>query len=150
MKTGVGQQRRARQPGFELCQPPELRPPAVADLRENVLAALRDLIGQAEQGQLPLAAAGDATVTLAVASGPVRLTLIIDVSGAGHGLSPRELQIARLVASGATNQAIARSLDISAWTVSTHLRRIFAKLSVCTRAEMVAQVFGTAHLLSRE
>ena len=61
---------------------------------------------------------------------------------------PRELQIARLVANGATNHAIARALDISTWTVSTHLRRIFAKLNVCTRAEMVAQLFATPHLLS--
>jgi DNA-binding CsgD family transcriptional regulator len=65
---------------------------------------------------------------------------------ADQGLSPRELQIARLVARGATNQAIARALDISTWTVSTHLRRIFAKLGVGTRAEMVAQLFGTPHL----
>jgi DNA-binding CsgD family transcriptional regulator len=64
--------------------------------------------------------------------------------------SPRELEIARLVAQGATNHAIARSLDISPWTVSTHLRRIFAKLGVGTRAEMVAQLFGTAQLLPRD
>ena len=59
-----------------------------------------------------------------------------------HALSPREVQIARLVADGATNRAIASSLDISLWTVSTHMRRIFAKLDVGSRAEMVAQFFG--------
>jgi hypothetical protein len=36
-------------------------------------------------------------------------------------LSPREQQIARMVAWGRTNQAIASALEISVWTVSTHL-----------------------------
>ena len=38
--------------------------------------------------------------------------------------------------------AVASALDISLWTVSTHMRRIFAKLGVNSRAEMVAQFFG--------
>jgi len=53
-------------------------------------------------------------------------------------LSGREQEIARLVAKGLPNKIIAAVLDISPWTVSTHLRRIFAKLNVSTRAEMVA------------
>jgi DNA-binding CsgD family transcriptional regulator len=53
-------------------------------------------------------------------------------------LSPREGEIAHMVARGLTNRAIASALDISLWTVSTHLRRIFAKLGVNSRAEMVA------------
>ena len=55
-------------------------------------------------------------------------------------LSPREREIARMVAEGYTNKMIASVLDISLWTVSTHLRRIFAKLEVQTRAAMVALV----------
>jgi DNA-binding CsgD family transcriptional regulator len=55
-------------------------------------------------------------------------------------LSPREREIARMVAQGYTNKMIASVLDISLWTVSTHLRRIFAKLGVSTRAAMVALV----------
>jgi DNA-binding NarL/FixJ family response regulator len=52
-------------------------------------------------------------------------------------LTGRELQIATLVASGRANKQIARQLCISEWTVSTHLRRIFIKLSVDSRAAMV-------------
>lgn len=52
-------------------------------------------------------------------------------------LTPRELQIVALVADGRPNKAIAARLRISEWTVSTHLRRIFAKLAVDSRAAMV-------------
>jgi DNA-binding NarL/FixJ family response regulator len=51
----------------------------------------------------------------------------------------RECEIVRLVAKGHCNKTIALVLDISAWTVATHLRRIFAKLEVSSRAEMVAR-----------
>src|SRR5690348_14319322 len=37
-------------------------------------------------------------------------------------LSSRELEIARMIARGHTNRTIAAVLDISPWTVSTHLR----------------------------
>lgn len=53
-------------------------------------------------------------------------------------LSPRELAIARLVARGLPNKSIGHLLDISPWTVATHLRRIFGKLQVASRAAMVA------------
>ena len=55
-------------------------------------------------------------------------------------LSPREREIARMVAKGYPNKTIAAVLDISAWTVCTHLRRIFAKLGVTTRSAMVASL----------
>jgi DNA-binding CsgD family transcriptional regulator len=54
-------------------------------------------------------------------------------------LSPRELEIVRMVAVGLTNRAIASALDISPWTVATYLRRVFGKLDVNSRAAMVAQ-----------
>jgi DNA-binding CsgD family transcriptional regulator len=55
-------------------------------------------------------------------------------------LSPREQEIVRLVAEGHPNKVIADVLSISTWTVCTHLRRIFAKLGVGSRAAMVASV----------
>lgn len=56
-------------------------------------------------------------------------------------LTSRELEIAKLVARGRLNKQIAADLAISEWTVSTHLRRIFAKLDVDTRAAMVTKCF---------
>jgi DNA-binding CsgD family transcriptional regulator len=55
-------------------------------------------------------------------------------------LSHRECEISRLVARDFSNKRIARTLGISVFTVSTHLRRIFLKLDVHTKAGMVARV----------
>jgi DNA-binding CsgD family transcriptional regulator len=55
-------------------------------------------------------------------------------------LSPREYEIARMVAAGHPNKTIAAVLEISTWTVGTYLRRIFAKLGVSSRAAMVAKL----------
>jgi hypothetical protein len=44
-----------------------------------------------------------------------------------------------MVAEGHPNKVIAAVLSISPWTVGTHLRRIFAKFGVGSRAAMVAR-----------
>lgn len=54
-------------------------------------------------------------------------------------LSPREREIVSLIAKGFPNKAIADVLEISTWTVGTHLRRVFAKMGVTSRAAMVAK-----------
>jgi two-component system, NarL family, nitrate/nitrite response regulator NarL len=53
-------------------------------------------------------------------------------------LSPREIAIAKLVAQGLSNKCIGIHLQISPWTVATHLRRIFVKLGVTSRTAMIA------------
>jgi DNA-binding CsgD family transcriptional regulator len=63
-------------------------------------------------------------------------------------LSPREQEIVRMVAKGHPNKVIADVLNISSWTVCTHLRRIFAKLGVGSRAAMVAQLLDVGALPS--
>jgi DNA-binding CsgD family transcriptional regulator len=45
-----------------------------------------------------------------------------------------------MIAKGYPNKAIAGVLEISGWTVGTHLRRIFSKLGVTSRAAMIARV----------
>jgi ATP/maltotriose-dependent transcriptional regulator MalT len=61
----------------------------------------------------------------------------VEAEGPASKLTVRELEIVRLVARGLVNKQIAHRLDISEHTVATHLRRIYAKLHVDTRAAMV-------------
>lgn len=51
-------------------------------------------------------------------------------------LTPRETEIVRLVVRGMTNKEIAQTLEISHWTVATHLRRIYDKTHVKRRAAL--------------
>jgi len=55
-------------------------------------------------------------------------------------LSPREHEIVRMVAEGHPTKVIAGVLNISCWTVTAHLRRIFLKLGVTSRPAMVARL----------
>jgi DNA-binding CsgD family transcriptional regulator len=56
-------------------------------------------------------------------------------------LSPREGEIAGMVADGYPNKTIAAKLQISSWTVSSYLRKLFVKLGVHSRSAMVARLF---------
>jgi DNA-binding CsgD family transcriptional regulator len=62
-------------------------------------------------------------------------------AAAGHGLSPRELEVLRLVAAGKTNREIALTLVISEHTVARHVQNIFAKLGLASRAAATAFAF---------
>jgi DNA-binding NarL/FixJ family response regulator len=61
-------------------------------------------------------------------------------------LTPRELEVTRLVASGRTNKEIAAQLFIAEGTVKIHLHNIFEKTAVSRRAELVrlAQEYALA------
>lgn len=54
-------------------------------------------------------------------------------------LTAREVQVVRLVAQGLTNEQIADRLYLSPDTIKTHLRRVFRRLDVNNRAELVAR-----------
>jgi len=53
-------------------------------------------------------------------------------------LTPREIEIAKMVARGLRNGAIAEDLSVSEGTVKTHLHSVFEKLGVRSRAELTA------------
>jgi DNA-binding CsgD family transcriptional regulator len=76
-------------------------------------------------------------VTLAPASAaelePLRLAL--------YDLTPREREVARLLVRGETNDEIARALWISLYTVKDHVKSVYAKLGVASRAELSAKLF---------
>ena len=62
-----------------------------------------------------------------------------------HGwesLTPTELQVVGLVASGLTNPQIGEQLFISKRTVQTHVAHVFTKLGVSTRAALATKATG--------
>lgn len=65
------------------------------------------------------------------------------IAGRLGSLTPREGQIAELVAGGASNKLIARQLDITDRTVKAHLSAIFQKLGVSDRLQLALYVTGS-------
>jgi len=72
-------------------------------------------------------------------------------TSAGQAISARELEVLTLVARGASNKEIARSLHLSVATVKSHLIHLFSKLGVADRtaAVTVALERGLLHLEPR-
>jgi DNA-binding NarL/FixJ family response regulator len=84
--------------------------------------------------------AGQSVLAPSVASTLIGLVGAVGTTGP-DALSPRELEVLRLVAEGATNQVAARRLLISETTIKTHLLHIYAKLGVRDRAAAVATAY---------
>jgi DNA-binding NarL/FixJ family response regulator len=84
-----------------------------------------------------LGAAGDAAAASDLLGGPKALP---------RGLTAREAEVLRLVASGKTNRDIAVELVISEHTVARHLQNMFVKLGVTSRA--AATAFAYEHDLA--
>ena len=107
-----------------------------ARVRELVGHACRAL-GDEDSAALELEAAREAYARLGAAVDLARL----EHGDAGHGLSPRELEVLRLVAAGATNRAIAAQLVLSERTVDRHVSNILGKLRVPSRAAATAWAY---------
>jgi predicted ATPase/DNA-binding CsgD family transcriptional regulator len=83
------------------------------------------------------ASAADIELVLAAARSQATEAKPPNIAG-GIGLTPRELEVLRLVVAGRSNAQIADALFISPRTVSTHLTSIFGKLGVSSRTEAIA------------
>ena len=61
-------------------------------------------------------------------------------------LTPREIELLRLVADGMSNRAIAQALSVSPNTVKYHMKNILQKLNVQNRTEAVSYAIGAGLL----
>lgn len=93
-------------------------------------------------GSKPDAAADRIAIVIEPASGPRSATLRLEA----HGATPREREVATLLARGLTNPEIAEALSLSPHTVQDHTKSLFEKLGVGSRQELVARVFLDEYL----
>ena len=70
-----------------------------------------------------------------------RPAVLSEVIARAHGLTPREREITALAAQGRSTKHIALALGISPFTVQDHLKAVFAKVGVQSRAELVASLY---------
>jgi len=112
--------------------------------RTRVLIALacRDL-GDADTAALEVDHACRVFRDLGAMPDLARAEALTDRVAAGlpGGLTPREVEVLRLVASGKTNRVIAGDLVLSEKTVARHLSNIFTKLGVSSRASATAYAY---------
>ena len=108
-----------------------------------------DLARCAARSRRPGDAHSPAALALATAEAVGATVLVVDARtmlagdlGNGtdptHPLTPREFEVAVLVAEGLTNQQIARRLTISPKPVSAHVEHMLVKLGAVNRAEIAA------------
>lgn len=84
--------------------------------------------------------AGD-TSHISIIIEPTRPVEIAELVADAYGLTPRERQATRLLAASYSRTEIARLLGLSNHTVDDHIKRVFAKLNVSSRAELTAKLF---------
>ena len=74
---------------------------------------------------------------------------VVSPSGRGSGLTPREREVAALVAEGLSNAGIAERLEIAPGTARIHVERILGKLGLTSRVQIAAWVLRDPRVLDR-
>ena len=133
--AALGSLRRASQAWHELEAPYEAA-------RTRVLVARAcQALGDEEAFALELEAARNVFHELGAAPDVAWVAALEGTPSDAHGLSARELEVLRLVASGKSNKEIAAVLVISEHTVARHVQNIFNKLGVPSRTAAGAYAF---------
>lgn len=116
-------------------------PYETAQTRMLIGAALRTA-GAEEDARLELQAVGSAFERLGATADARRAAeLLGEATSAPRGLTARQVEILRLVATGKTNREIAAQLFLSEHTVARHVQNVFTKLDVSSRAAATAFAF---------
>ncbi len=120
----------------------ELKVPyEAARVRVLIALACREL-GDDDNARLELEAAGRVFAQLGARPDQARVSALAGQRPEpSHNLTGREMEVLRLVATGMTNQAIARHLTLSEKTVERHLSNLFGKLRVTSRSAATAYAY---------
>jgi DNA-binding CsgD family transcriptional regulator len=117
-------------------------PYAAARTREALGLVCR-VLGDREGGRMELEAARRVYASLGARPDIARVdALLVHRTDAGpHGLTPREVQVLRLVAAGKSNKEVADALSLSVKTVERHVGNILMKLDVPSRVAATAWAY---------
>jgi DNA-binding CsgD family transcriptional regulator len=119
----------------------ELDVPHEAARTRVLIASACRALGDEDAATMELDAARQVFVELGAVPDVARVDGLRARSRQPGGLSPRELEVVRLLAAGRSNQAIATELVLSEKTVARHVSNIFAKLGVRSRTAAAAYAF---------
>lgn len=89
---------------------------------------------------------GGALGEVSLIMAPSRPHEVANVLAGAYALTPREAEVARLVAAGCSNPDVAQLLFVSRYTVEDHLKKLYTKLGVNSRSELVARLFFDQYL----
>jgi len=100
-------------------------------------------LGDADAAELEFDAARRVFLRLGAAPDVARVSELLAPSSAAaaRSLTPRELQVIRLIAAGESNRTIARELAISERTVDRHVSNILTKLELSSRSAATAYAY---------
>jgi ATP/maltotriose-dependent transcriptional regulator MalT len=118
-----------------------------AEARRTLGLACRKA-GDQDGAEVALSAAHTAFEQLGAARDAARTAELLGTSSLPAGLTAREAEVLRLVASGKSNREIGAELHLSVKTVARHLSNIFVKLGVSSRT--AATAFAYKHGLTDE
>lgn len=121
----------------------ELDAPYEAARTRTLIGRARRALGDEDTARMELDAALSAFRELEAAPDIARTEAFARRSSPGpsHGLTPRQVEVLRLVAAGKTNRAIADELFISEKTVARHVSDIFRRLGLSNRAAATAYAY---------
>jgi DNA-binding NarL/FixJ family response regulator len=121
----------------------ELEAPYEAARVRMLIALGCRALGDEESAELELDAAYRVLTELGAAPDVARVEHLSRVQPdvPAHGLTQRELQVLRLLATGKTNRAIAADLVLAEKTIDRHVTNIFTKLEVSSRAAATAYAY---------
>jgi LuxR family maltose regulon positive regulatory protein len=108
------------------------------ELASSTTAYISQLLAAFEQEQQGASISLVATSTLAPAPSPAQQASVIP-SAPGASLTQREQEVLRLLATGASNQDIARTLVIELPTVKKHVSNLLGKLRASSRTQAISR-----------